>query len=194
MSNWKITCLVFLDIKRAVSTCLVVISMCAKHRPPFLWLLSVMEGNYALLVFVLQWTIYSRVFAAGEDSASRSGYFITRENKRLAGNVVKWFESPSFMSCSQSCLRNAWCSSTNFKVSSQEDGRGTCELNKHDSSLINENTKLNEQQGFIFSMFLKARYVIFEKSSVLQKVLVNQFYLKILQQQWQQKTFICTAV
>ena len=119
-----------------------------------------MEGNYALLVFVLQWTIYSGVFAAGEDSTSRSGYFIIRENKRLTGHVVKWFESPSLISCSQSCLRNAWCSSINFKVSSKEDGKGTCELNKHASSLINENTKLNEQQGFIFSMFLKVRNLI----------------------------------
>ena len=122
-----------------------------------------METKHALLFIVfqcLQWTMYGRVFAAGDDSTSHSGYFITRENKRLAGHVVKWFESPSLMSCSQSCLRNAWCSSTNFKMSSKEDGRGTCELNKHDSSLINENTKLNEQQGFIFSKFLKVRYVI----------------------------------
>ena len=119
-----------------------------------------MEGNYARLVFVLQWTIFSGVFVVGEDSASRSGYFITLENKRLTGHVVKLCESKSSMSCSMSCLRNAWCSSTNFKVSSQEDGRGTCELNKHDSSLINENTKLNEQQGFIFSMFLKVRNFI----------------------------------
>ena len=116
-----------------------------------------MEGNYALLVFFLQWTIYSGVFAAGEDSTSRSGYFITRENLRLTGHVVKLFESQSFMSCSQSCLKNAWCSSTNFKASFKKDGKGTCELNKHDSSLINENTKLNEQQGFVFSMFLKVR-------------------------------------
>lgn len=59
------------------------------------------------------------------------------------------------MSCSQSCLRNAWCSSTNFKMSSKEEGKGACELNKHDSSLIDENTKLNEQEGVTFSMLLK---------------------------------------
>ena len=139
-----------------------IISIFDKN-PPFLWVLSVMETKHALLFFVFQWTIYSRVFAADEDSTSHSGYFITRENKRLTGHVVQWFESPSLVSCSQSCLRNAWCSSTNFKASSKEDGRGKCELNKHDSSHINENTKLNEQQGVTFSILLKARYLILKK-------------------------------
>ena len=115
-----------------------------------------MEVKHVLLFFLSQGTICSRVFAAGEDFTSRSGYFITRENKRFVGYVVKRFVSASFMSCSQSCLRNPWCSSTNFKVSSEMDGKGTCELNKHGSSLINENTKLNEERGITFSM-LKVR-------------------------------------
>ena len=119
-----------------------------------------MEAKHALLIFLFQGTICSRAFANGEDSTFRSGFFITRENKRLTGHVIKRFESPSLMSCSQSCLRNAWCSSTNFKVSSKKDGKGTCELNKHGRSLINENTKLNEQQGVAFSMLLKVRYLI----------------------------------
>jgi len=114
-----------------------------------------MEAKHALLLFVLQGTIYSRGFAAYEDSTSHSGYFIMRKNKGLTGYVVKWFESPSLMSCSQSCLRNAWCSSTNFKVSSKKDGKATCELNKNDNTLINEKIKLNEQQGVTFSMLLK---------------------------------------
>jgi len=114
-----------------------------------------MEAKHALLFFLFQGTIYSWVLAADEDSTSHLGYFITRENKRLTGHLVKWFESPSLMSCSQSCLRNAWCSSTNFKVSSKKDGKKTCELNKHDNTLINENTQLNDQQGVTFSMLLK---------------------------------------
>ncbi|KAL9965910.1 hypothetical protein ACROYT_G029773 [Oculina patagonica] len=52
-------------------------------------------------------------------------------------------------------MRNEWCTSTNYKMSSKKDGKGTCELNKHDISLINENTNFHEQQGFTFSMFLK---------------------------------------
>ena len=118
-----------------------------------------MEAKHALLFFLFQGTISSTVFAVDEDSTSRSGYFITRENKQLTGHVVKRFESLSFMSCSQSCLRNAWCSSTNFQVSSKKNDKGTCELNKHDSSLINENTKLNEQEGVTFSMLLKVIYL-----------------------------------
>ena len=110
-----------------------------------------MEAKNVLLFFLFLGTISSRVFATGEDSTSRSGYFITRENKRFVGYVVKRFVSASFMSCSQSCLRNPWCSSTNFKVSSEMDGKGTCELSKHGSSLINENTKLNEERGYILN-------------------------------------------
>jgi len=116
-----------------------------------------MEAKHVLLFFLFLGTISSRVFAAGEDSTSRSEYLITLENKRLIGYVVKRFESASVISCSQSCLRNAGCSSTNFKMSSEMDGKGTCELNKHGSSLINENTKLNEEQGVTFSMLLKVR-------------------------------------
>ena len=147
-----------------------------------------MEGNYALLVFFLRWTIYSGVFASGEDSTSRSGYFITRENKRLTGHVVQWFESPSLVSCSQSCLRNSWCSSTNFKASSKEDGRGICELNKHDSSHINENTKLNEQQGVTFSILLKARHLILQKLCFTKTTSLLTLFANFT------TTFICTAL
>ena len=152
-----------------------------------------METKHALLFYVLHWTIYGRVFAADEDFTSHSGYFVTRENKRLTGHVVKWFECPSLMSCSQSCLRNAWCSSTNFKVSSQEDGRGTCELNKHDSSLINENTKLNEQQGFIFSMFLKVRNLILKKSCFTKTASLSVLFANYAAITTT-ATFICTAL
>jgi len=140
-----------------------------------------MEAKRALLFFLFQGTIFSTIFAADEDSTSHSGYFITRGNKRLTGHVVKQFESSSLMSCSQSCLRNAWCSSTNFKVSSKKEGKGTCELNKHDNTLFNENTELNVQQGVTFSVLLKVRYVIL-KSYCLPKLSVYQFYLQIMPQ------------
>jgi len=143
-----------------------------------------MEAKRALLFFLFQGTIYSRIFAADEDSTSHSGYFITWEDKQLTGHVVQWFESPSLMSCSQSCLRNAWCSSTNFKVSSKNDGKRTCELNKHDNTLINENTKLNDQQGVTFSMLLKVRYAIlkkffFTKTVSLSVLFANQYATEV---------------
>ncbi|KAL9965913.1 hypothetical protein ACROYT_G029776 [Oculina patagonica] len=52
-------------------------------------------------------------------------------------------------------MRNEWCTSTNYKMSSKEDGKGTCELNKHDISLVNENTNFHDQRGVTFSMLLK---------------------------------------
>ncbi|KAL9965920.1 hypothetical protein ACROYT_G029787 [Oculina patagonica] len=52
-------------------------------------------------------------------------------------------------------MRNEWCTSTNYKMSSKKDGKGTCELNKHDVSFIDENTNFYDQQGVPFSMFLR---------------------------------------
>ena len=86
---------------------------------------------------------------------SRSLYFTTLENKQLEGYVVKRFDSPSLLSCDQQCMRYAWCTSTNYKMSSKKDGKGTCELNKHDISLIDdENAYFHDQQGVTFSMLL----------------------------------------
>ena len=103
------------------------------------------------------------VFAAEQISKySRSLYFRTLENKQLKGYVVKRFDSPSLLSCGQQCMRNDWCTSTNYKMSSKKDGKGTCELNKHDISLniINENTNFNYQQGVIFSMLALLKVIV----------------------------------
>ena len=111
--------------------------------------------NTIFLLFILHEILFNAtaVFAAAENS--RSGYFVTREKKRLAGHVMKRFGSPSLMSCSQSCLRNSWCTSTNFKESFKQNDTGTCELNKHESAAINEDTELVDQPGVSFSIFLK---------------------------------------
>ncbi len=85
---------------------------------------------------------------------SRSSYFRTLENKQLKGYVVKRFDSPSLLSCGQQCMKNEWCTSTNYKMSSKKEGKRTRELNKHDISLVNENTKFHDQQGVTFSMLL----------------------------------------
>ena len=52
-------------------------------------------------------------------------------------------------------MRNAWCTSTNYKMSFKKDDKGTCELNKHDISVIGENTNFQDQKGVCFSMLLK---------------------------------------
>ena len=112
-----------------------------------------MTCKKVLLFFLFQ---SAAVFAADEAPIfSRSSYFKTLENKQLKGYVVKRFDSPSLLSCGQQCMRNEWCTSTNYKMSSKKDGKGTCELNKHDISLINENTNFHDQQGVTFSMLLK---------------------------------------
>ena len=105
-----------------------------------------------LLFFLLQSTAD---FSAEKNSLSRSSYFEIQENKQLKGYVVKRFDSPSLLSCGRQCMENAWCTSINYKMSSKKDGNGTCELNKHEISLIDENTSIHDQQGVTFSMLVK---------------------------------------
>ena len=116
-----------------------------------------MEVNFFFLLTFLEGMTDFAAFAAKEESSSRTAYFATRENKRLLGHVVKQFESESLMSCSQLCLRSSWCTSTNFIMSSKNDDQGTCELNKHDISLVKEDSEFHRQEGITFSMLLKVR-------------------------------------
>ena len=47
-------------------------------------------------------------------------------------------------------------------MSFKKDEKGTCELNKHDISLINEDNEFHEQEGFTFAILLKVRcYVLY---------------------------------
>ena len=115
-------------------------------------------GGYRLLAFILfQGMINVCYLAAAEDAtSSRSAYFTTHENQRLDGQVIRQFESPDSISCSYSCLRNPWCTSTNFEMLSETNGKGTCELNKH--GVLDENTEFHEQEGVTFSLILKVRH------------------------------------
>ena len=109
-----------------------------------------------VLFFVLfQGMLTVIVYAANVDSKlSRTVFFTMLEDKRLQGHVVKRFEAPSLYSCSRSCLRNSWCTSTIFMIPSEENAKGNCELNKH--GVIEENNKLYDQQGvgsdFVFAL------------------------------------------
>ena len=100
-----------------------------------------MGSTKIFLLFLFQATL-----VVSDEKNSRSSYFKTQENKQLMGYVVKRFDSPSLLSCGQQCLRNAWCTSTNFKLSSKKDGEGTCELNKHDISVVSENINFDDQE------------------------------------------------
>ena len=109
------------------------------------------------MTFLLQITI---VFSAGETATfSRSSCFRMQDNKQLQGYVIKRFDSPSLLSCGQQCMRYAWCTSTNYKMSSKKDGNGSCELNKHNISFMNENAEFVDQPGVTFSMLLKVNRI-----------------------------------
>lgn len=115
-----------------------------------------MDSKVFSFLILFQGLVFIFVFAVDENStSSRSVYFMTRENKRLEGYVVKRLESTSLMWCGHLCLRNGWCTSTNFQAPSSESDKATCELNKHGA--INTNSELRQEQGVTFSMFEKVK-------------------------------------
>ena len=85
---------------------------------------------------------------------SSSTYFLTLEDKYLTGFVVEQFESPSLLSCSHSCLRTSWCSSTNFKEYSMMEA-GKCELNSHEVLDVGKGSHFQDRQGSRFSLLRK---------------------------------------
>ena len=112
-----------------------------------------MNGRKVSLFILLQILAYVP-FLVAVSGLSRSAYFTTRENKRLTGQLIKRVDSPSMMSCSLLCLRDAWCTSTNF---SKKKGKETCELNKH-GVIDKNNYNFHDQEGVTFSLLLKVKY------------------------------------
>lgn len=81
------------------------------------------------------------------------GAIYTKLNSRLRGYTFKSCITPSQISCSQACLFNTRCSSTNFKEISRQH-EGLCELNDTPSSdLIGLENDLHHEDGFIFALF-----------------------------------------
>ncbi len=58
-------------------------------------------------------------------------------------------------------------------MSSKKDGKGTGELNKHDSSLNSEDTKFHEEEGVTFSVLLKVIYTVLSIFLFEELVLVS---------------------
>jgi len=52
-------------------------------------------------------------------------------------------------------------------MSSKKDGKGACELNKHDISLINENSEFVVQKGVTFSMLVKVNMQNFMNKMII---------------------------
>ena len=125
-----------------------------------------MEVKLVFAFILYQLMINIVVFVVvGHSRSWRSAYFLTQENKRLPDHFLERFKSPSLISCSRSCLQNTWCTSANFVMSSN-NGKGTWELNKHESSLFDANSKLHDQKGVIFTMIqrviqLKPKFLVF---------------------------------
>ena len=142
----------------------VLLLLQAKLRRKLIWfdylrisffLSLAMAGRHVLLFILLSGMLNTEIFAVRKSStSSRSAYFVTKENKRLKGHVVKRFESPSLLSCSHACMKTEWCTSTTFKLSSKKHDKGTCALNKH-ISLVNEYTFFHEQEDVAFSVLFK---------------------------------------
>ena len=81
------------------------------------------------------------------------GAIYTKLNSRLRGYAFKSHITPSQVSCSQACLFNIRCSSTNFKEISQQH-QGLCELNDAPSfDVISLENDLHHEDGFIFALF-----------------------------------------
>ena len=126
----------------------------------------IMDSVLFFFLILFQGLVNCFVFAVEENAtSSRSAYFMTRENKRLEGHVVKRLESASLMSCNHLCLRNSWCTSTNFEAPSNENGRGTCELNKHGA--IDTDSEFYDQQGVTISMLQKVNSTELNRHSKL---------------------------
>lgn len=119
-----------------------------------------MEPKQVLFVTFFQWTITNEVFTdEGNSVSSRSVYCMMKRNKRLQGFAVRCFESSSLLSCNHSCMGKEWCTSTKFKLSPKNRGKGTCELKKHEVSLTEENAVFHEEQGVTFSMHCKVNTI-----------------------------------
>ena len=83
--------------------------------------------SYAIPLYL--WLISTK--ALSTTKTSFPGAIFTKENSRLKGYSFKWHVTPSQISCTQACLTNPRCYSTNFKETGGHGARqeGTCELN-----------------------------------------------------------------
>lgn len=119
-----------------------------------------MDAKKVFLIILFQGIVTAVIFA-DENVFTNShdwAYFTIREHKRLKGYVVKRFESPSLLFCGDSCLRNSWCTSTNLK-SVSKNGKGTCEVNKHEAT--DGNANFHEEQGVTFCKLLKVMHYFY---------------------------------
>ena len=107
--------------------------------------------SFLVVVFVSK-ILASQTIAWDENSLSRP--VITRNHRRLNGFTFNTFHSTSLASCGLLCQRNSRCVSTNFrKVSSLEETKGICELNKKGALLPIEEKELERDKESVYTQF-----------------------------------------
>ena len=110
-----------------------------------------MDAEKVFLIILFQGIVTVIIFADEKVfTNSHSAYFTKRR-----GHVLKRFEFPYLLSCGDSCLRNSWCTSTNFKTV-YKNCQGTRELNKHET--IDGNANFHDEQGLTFSKLRKVMH------------------------------------
>ena len=100
---------------------------------------------------------------ASSTTKALPGATFTKENSRLRGYTFKSYVSSSQILCTQGCLSNARCYSTNFIEIELSHGNveGLCELNS-DQSLDMRQNDLDYEYGSIYSRYPKDDMVSLE--------------------------------
>lgn len=124
--------------------------------------------------------------ALSTTKTSFPGAIFTKENSRLKGYSFKWHVTPSQISCTQACLRNPRCYSTNFKETGVHGARqeGMCELNTESPlDLISLGKDLHYEFGSLYARYSRDSMVslIFNFLSLLILVpFTFSFYLSVI--------------
>ena len=114
--------------------------------------------SYAIPLYL--WLISTK--ALSTTKTSFPGAIFTKENSRLKGYSFKWHVSPSQISCTQACLTNPRCYSTNFKETGVHGARqeGTCELNTESPlDMISLEKDLHYEFGSLYARYSRDNIV-----------------------------------
>ena len=134
--------------------------------------------SYAIPLYL--WLISTK--ALSTTKTSFPGAIFTKENSRLKGYSFKWHVTPSQISCTQACLTNPRCYSTNFKETGAHGARqeGMCELNTESPlDLISLEKDLHYEFGSLYARYSRDNTVslIFNFLSFLILVAFYLFFL-----------------
>lgn len=128
----------------------------------------------ALLALAIQWHIVSHSVGALQETDIlkpqcnsddfRSNFVLTTEDKVLQGGVMKVVRADSVLSCSQMCLREKLCLSTNFY--SKRLTELNCELNNIRLSVDTKISKLVPMDSSFYcelqSFMVRPNVIIFD--------------------------------